>query len=156
MNELKNLDLSLLQAEVLAHLVEGKKTVTELCQMIYGVEPFDPSFEMYYARVRRAARNLKHRGLISTPLLGKEKPYRLTNHGILQMASLGIALEKRQKLIGLDEVLVFLSVAALGLSSILVPSRPDAENVVALLRAFLALSVGVALTRIWGIFRKVS
>ena len=149
-SELKSLDLSLLQAEILAYLVDGRRTVSELCQMIYGVDLADPSFEMYYARVRRAARDLKLRGLISTPLLGRQKPYRLTNHGILQMASLGDALEKRPRLVGINDILIFFSAAALTLPTILMPS--DTLGGPGIL---FGLSIGVAVTRLWSIARKV-
>jgi len=65
-NDLKSLGLSLIQIEILIRLIEGRRTAVELASEIYGVRPDDPSFEMYYTRVRRASRELQSRARLNT------------------------------------------------------------------------------------------
>jgi len=70
-----------LQARILQELVSGKKTVSELTDIIYGLGRGDKGFPSSYMRARRAAKRLESKGFISAPLFGRDKPYRLTRIG---------------------------------------------------------------------------
>jgi len=70
-----------LQARILQELVSGQKTVSELTGVIYGLGRGDRGFSSSYMRARRAAKRLESKGFISAPLLGRDKPYRLTRMG---------------------------------------------------------------------------
>ena len=81
--DLKEIDLdSSLEAEVLENLVGGRKSTEELVGLIYDTAKGTGDYPAYYMRVRRATRSLEEKGLVSTALLGREKPYRLTRHAL--------------------------------------------------------------------------
>jgi len=71
-----------IQTEVVRQLLRGRATISELTQIIFGVEPASQEFHPYYVRTWRAVRELEARGLVSAPLLGKDKAHRVTKHGL--------------------------------------------------------------------------
>jgi hypothetical protein len=77
------------QVEVISRLLEGRKTIAELTSLIYGVGRQEEGFHSCYSRVRRAIKKLESKGLVSTRLFGKEKPYRLTDLAIANLVRLG-------------------------------------------------------------------
>jgi len=154
-NDLSILDASLVQIEILMRLIEGRRTAVELTEEIYAVSPDSPSFEMYYARVRRASKDLESRGFVSTRLFGRDKPYRLTEHGVLQIASLGKGLEKRPMLVGYRDIAAFGIVAGLSILNIL-RIMPNEGRLGPTVSAVFFIVLGISLTRLWAIIRKVS
>ena len=86
--KLRRIDLDILQIEIISHLMEGKRTATELVMEIYMIEPGQPDYQARYATVRRSLKDLEARGYASTNLLGRDKPYRLTRHGIAVICSI--------------------------------------------------------------------
>lgn len=76
---------SFLEVELLTALSKGRRTVAELVQELYNVERSNPAYASYYDRVRRGCRRLESKGLVSRRIFGRDKPYRLTEHGILAM-----------------------------------------------------------------------
>jgi hypothetical protein len=78
-----------LEVEVVLRLLKGRRTVSELVDQIYGVGRADGGFASSYTRVRRAVKRLESRGLVSTNMLGKERPYKLTQYAIINLARIG-------------------------------------------------------------------
>ena len=90
LSRLKGLDTGEeLGVEILSRLVEGRKTATEIVQLIYGLRSDDQGFKTTYGRVMREIRNLESKGLVSRRLLGRDKPYRLTNYAVANLARIG-------------------------------------------------------------------
>jgi hypothetical protein len=73
---------SSMEVEVVRQLLRGRRTISEIVQLVFGQDPSSPEFHSYYVRVWRAVRELEAKGLVSAPLLGREKPYHLTGHGL--------------------------------------------------------------------------
>ena len=87
--KLAHMKLSPLQAEVLRELLRGERTTTELAFGIFGTEYGDGQFEAYHGRVRRAVKAMEKTGLIARKgLLGREKPFRLTQYGAAKVLSI--------------------------------------------------------------------
>lgn len=63
-------------------LLRGRRTISELAELIFTTEPSSSDFHSCYVRAWRAVRELEAKGLVSTPVLGKDKAYRLTRHGL--------------------------------------------------------------------------
>jgi hypothetical protein len=82
------LNLSMLEAEVMDRLMDGRRTAAELVEEIYELPKNNQGFEAAYRRIHRTLHALEGRGLVSTNLLGREKPYRLTPHGIAVLSSI--------------------------------------------------------------------
>ena len=87
--QFRELELGMLEAEVLARLIDGRRTSNELVLEIFGTARERSGFIADYNRVRRALKNLERRGFVSAPLLSKEKAYRLTRHGVACLTRIG-------------------------------------------------------------------
>jgi hypothetical protein len=86
---LKTLDVTTtLQAEIIAHLLYGRRTPRELVELIFEIENDCGSFHQYYMRISRALQSLESHGFVSRRLFGSEKPYRLTRYALSRLASL--------------------------------------------------------------------
>jgi hypothetical protein len=89
-SKLKGLDIGdELAIEILGQLIHGKKTLTEICEGIYGLGRSEEGFQSCYTKVRREIRRLESRGLVSRKLFGNNKPFRLTQHAIINLARIG-------------------------------------------------------------------
>jgi len=73
------------QISVVESLLDGPKTIAELTEEIFGTDSAD---QASYMKVRRAVRALGSKGYVSTRLLGKPKPYRLTLYAREMLGSL--------------------------------------------------------------------
>lgn len=89
-SKLRGLDIGdLLAVEILGQLVQGKKSLTEITEGIYGLGRSDDGFKSCYTRVGREIRRLESKGLVSRKLFGNERPYRLTQLAIINLARIG-------------------------------------------------------------------
>jgi hypothetical protein len=89
-SKLKGLEIGdELAVEVLANLVEGRRTVSEIVQLLYGLRISDEGYQSCFSRVRRELRKLESKGLVSRKLLGRDKPYRLTQLAVSNLARIG-------------------------------------------------------------------
>jgi hypothetical protein len=145
-----------LQVEILSQLVEGRKTMAELVERIYGLQRDDQGFSSSYTKVRRATKRLESKGLLATKLFGKEKPYRLTDLAIINLARIGG--EKEQiALVSRSDLALYIATAALAVpiaslgSSWLQVSDP---GVAAFFACFFYL-LGASTSRIAQTLRKV-
>ncbi len=110
------------QSEVLVHLLKGRRTITELVRLMFAVEPSCPQFHSYYVRVWRAVRELEARGMVSAPLFGKDKPYRLTRRGVeILLSAYQTRGEAPPRVVGAIDSLIFAATIALGISCYLLP-----------------------------------
>ena len=103
---------SVLEAEILTCLVEGRRTVGELADQIYHAKRTDQSYHTYYMKIRRAVSELQKKGYIATNFLGKEKPYRLTPYAISVMLDVG---DPDPHVIPFRDKFVYVSTLVLGL-----------------------------------------
>ena len=87
--KLVHLKLTPVQAEVLGELMNGNRTMSELTLTIYNMRYTDEKFEAYHSRIKRAVKKLERNGLISKKrLLGRNKPYGLTHHGMAKIVAI--------------------------------------------------------------------
>jgi len=104
---------SVLQSEVLTSLIDGRRTLAELVEGIYGVKKESPEYQAYYARVRRAVKNLSSKGLVSEGILRKDTPYRITKYGVAKLSQIGEPAKEYSLISREDYVLFALSAALL-------------------------------------------
>jgi len=107
-----------LAVEVLSRLVEGRRTSSEIVTLIYGLKRGDEGFESSYGRVRREIRKLESKGLISRNLFGREKPYRLTQLAVTNLARIG-GEEKQTPLMMTTDLAAYLVTLALSVPNAL-------------------------------------
>jgi hypothetical protein len=104
---LSHLGLSPLQAEVLRELVNGDRTIAEITDSVFGSRYTDEYFERYRNRVRRAVKGLEREGIVSKKrLLGRDKPYGLTHHGLARITSISPGT-KNPAIYGWQDLLLF-------------------------------------------------
>jgi hypothetical protein len=108
-SKLKGLDIGdTVALEILSQLVESKLTVTEMVERTYGLNVSDEGYHSCYSRMRRELQTLESKGLVSRKLFGKEKPYRLTDLAITNLARIG-GEEKQLGLFSKIDVSVYLT-----------------------------------------------
>lgn len=106
LRDLKSLRMvTLLEAEIVARLLEGRRTAGELVEEIFDVQGDSESFHSYYMRVCRALHSLEKRGYVSTRLFGRDRPYRLTDHVVQRLARIGG--EQPARLVPIRDALVY-------------------------------------------------
>ena len=89
-SKLKGLDIGdELSVEILGQLVQGRKTATEITESIYGLSRSDKGWKSSYSKVTRQIRRLESKGLVSRRLFGKDRPFRLTQHAVINLAKIG-------------------------------------------------------------------
>jgi len=88
-DDLHRLGISdVLQARILACLFDGRRTVAELVEELYGCRNPDPGYMSAYSKTRRGIRELESKGYVATRMLGRDKPYRLTSYAISRLSGL--------------------------------------------------------------------
>jgi len=103
----------MLDAEILDRLIDGKRTIAELVNEIYGLRRGNEGYESHCKRVRRATQSLERKGLVSTQIFGRDKPYRLTRHGVAVLASISKDVGE-PRIIGRGELSVVLFALIVG------------------------------------------
>jgi hypothetical protein len=73
---------TVLEAEIIIRLLDGRKTAGELVESIFGRGSDDPDFHQYYMKVCRCLKGLESKGYVSRQLFGSRKPFRLTRHAM--------------------------------------------------------------------------
>ena len=114
-SRLRGLDVGdVLFIEILAQLVDGRKSSTEVVELIYGLRKGEEGFISCYSRVSREIKKLESRGLVSRKMFGRDKPYRLTELAITNLARIG-GEERQLALVEKTELAVYLATIALAL-----------------------------------------
>lgn len=121
---LRKLQLSVLETEILDGLINGRKNAVELVEHIYGMKWDDPGHNAVYLKVCRGLRALERRGLVSTRLFGRDKPYRITPHGLGVLANIFPDADV-PKVVSFPELAVILATTVSGLITLL-----DARGIV--------------------------
>lgn len=150
---LKRFNLSPLQEEIIGQLMGGRRTLAEMAAAIFGVTRRDESFDACYSRLRRAVSGLEKAGVVSRGgLLGRGKPYHLSQYGVAELASISPGMDK-PGLISVGDLLVFAMAPVAALGCFVLSTRGG----VFFLVAFFLFSylLGVASARSVSIFRKV-
>jgi hypothetical protein len=101
-----------LAIEILAQLVDGRKSTAEIVELIYGLRKGDDGFISCYSRVGREIKRLESKGLVSRQLFGRDKPYRLTELAVTNLARIG-GEEKQLALILKSELVIYLVTVSL-------------------------------------------
>ena len=82
-----------LQAEILAHLVNGPAAASDLASEIFCNKGSEAPSRAQYMRVARALGGLERKGYVARSPFGKQKPYRLTGYARELLAA--VAADKR-------------------------------------------------------------
>jgi hypothetical protein len=101
LGHLQSLEIdSLLQAEIIAELIDGPRSSAELVERILHAGKEDARhYEACYARVRRALKNLGANGYVATSILRRDAPHRLTRYAIARLADIGGGGHETEKLV---------------------------------------------------------
>ena len=139
-----------LEMEVFRYLLKGRRTISELVELIYGAGPSSSEFHSYYVKTWRAIRELEARGLISAPLLGKDKVYHITSHGLGVLLQISEDKDKsRPGILSWTDYVVFASTIILGIAAYSL-DRPDILSTVFVFS--LGLSTSRLLSRLRGVW----
>ncbi len=143
-----------LQAEILALLTNGRRTMSEMTEEIYGVHRPDSSYHTYYMKVSRAVKALQRRGYIITGLFGRDKPYRLTPFALAKMTDIG---EDKPRVLPIHDAFVYVSTVTMGLVNTAYASESpflSRPETILIYTAFVFLA-GYSLARLGQAFRRV-
>jgi len=150
--KLRHTDLNMLQLEIIDRLINGRRTATELVMEIFEVGRGDADFQARYAAVRRELKDLETKGYISTRLFGRDKPYRLTRHGVAALCSI-VPGTKRARILEAWRIVLFALTGVVGGILLIVRGRPPWLIFTAFGGFFFLL--GLSVSAFVGILRKV-
>jgi hypothetical protein len=154
---LRHLELDILEAEILDGLMDGRKNAVELVAHVYGLQRGRQGFRASYLRVCRALRGLESRGLVSTRLFGRDKPYRLTQHGVAVLASIVPEMDQ-PRILARGDLLLLLITGIVGVALFLYSrgllTAPEWGPALLLFAVFFIL-VGISMTLIARVIRRV-
>jgi len=143
-----------LEIDILRQLAKGRRTVSELTEIIYGVDRYNAEYYRYYMKVSRAIKALQRRGYVVSRIFGRDKPFRLTPYAagkIIDIELLG------KSLIAPLDALVYVATAILGITSIGMAGEGflDTPLAIVLYTTFIFLS-GYSLRLLWVTIKRVS
>jgi hypothetical protein len=143
-----------LEVEILLQLAKGRRTVSELTEIIYGVGRQNPDYYTYYMKISRAVKALQRRGYVVSRMFGRDRPYRLTPHAAAKM--IDIESVERRLVTPLD-ALTYMVTAALGVINIVIADSDwlDTPQTIAVYSVFL-LMAGYSIRLLWNTIRRVS
>ncbi len=141
---MRSLDLSPLQAEVVRELMDGKRTLSEIALKIYGVRHGDESYEAHYSRLRRAVAGLEKAGIVARGgLLGRGKPYHLTQFGVATLATIAPGMD-RPRIATFADILIFCLIPPSALASYVLSGTGGQTYVASIALLFFLIGVGAA------------
>ena len=150
--KLRQSQLTMLQAEIIDRLIDGKRTATELAHEIFQANPGDEGFQANYAKIRRDLKELEIRGYASTNLFGRDKHYRLTRNGVAMLSSI-LPEMGETRLVGIWDLGIFVATASAAV--LLISARHSNQpTLYALFAVFFAL-LGISISAFARILRKV-
>ncbi len=133
-----------------------KRTGAELTERIYGLTSNDEGYNSCYSRIRRKIRSLESKGLVSRSLFGNNKPFRLTELAIINLAKIG-GKEKQLNVIPRVDLVVYIFTIALAIPVFLLSACliDMAElSIIGMFRCFCFL-LGLSFCRIVQSVRRV-
>ena len=156
-SKLRGLDIGdEIEVEILGQLVGGRRTVTEMVAGVYGLGSADEGFNSCYTRVRRGVKKLESKGYVSTSLFGWDKPYKLTDLAMINLARIG-GDEKQTSVVSRVDLAAYLATTTLLIPVAVLGSdwfQLSDLGVVILFAAFFFL-LGACFVRFLQTFRKV-
>ncbi len=78
-----------LGVEILSRLVDGRWTASEIVELVYGLGNGEEGYKSCHGKISRELRKLESKGLVSRSPFGREKPYRLTELAVINLARIG-------------------------------------------------------------------
>jgi hypothetical protein len=156
LRQLRSLEIATpLQMEVIEKLVEGRRNLPELVELIYHESTGDAGYKPHYMKVKRAAEHLKSRGLVSTNLFGKNKPYRLTRYAVEMLTP--IAGEPvRYRLFPAKDALSYLSTILFLIITVFISRNPVIDPSIILVMGWACcVFIGISLCRFLEMVRRV-
>ena len=152
---LRHLELSLLEVEILSRLMEGRRTRNELVEEIFQQQKGGPDYVASYTKIRRGLEDLEGKGFVTTPVFGKEKPYRITSYGMQKVVSVSPDIKQPRLVERIDPVIYAACLIAGFATYYVAGSVSDPARIMALLPASFFILLGFSLARIWDTLRKV-
>ena len=155
LRNLPETELSPHELGVAEQLLGGRRTIRELVLLTYDVAPENEGYRTCYMRVRRALITLEGKGMVSSALFGKAKPYRLTRHAIEKLLAVCDGDERYPGIVErVDYVAYSLTVAAsiATLSASMVSTDP---SLVLGLAGSSHLLAGISICRLLETLRRV-
>lgn len=145
-----------LSVEILSNLIEGRMTVAEITERVYGLTNNDEGYSSCYSRIRRGIRRLESKGLVSRSLFGTNQPFRLTELAVINLAKIG-GEEKQMKVVPRTDLVVYLATIVLALPvvfSALTLVEIAELSIISIFGCFCFL-LGISFTRIVMSVRRV-
>ena len=142
--------------EILANLIEGRKTVAEVVERIYGLGSHDEGYFSAYSRTRREIRRLESKGLVSRRVFGRDKPYRLTDLATINLARIG-GEGRQMSVLSSKDLSIYLSTVGFSLPLALIAMQrvQFSEPVVVGIFGIFCFLFGVSLTLMVQSIRRV-
>jgi hypothetical protein len=148
-------ELSPHELGVAEQLLGGRRTIRELVLLTYDVSPEDEGYRTCYMRVRRALITLEGKGMVSSALFGKAKPYRLTRHAIEKLLAVCDGGERYANIVKRIDYLAYSSALGLSLATLFTSTvSTDPPLVLGLAGASLLLT-GISVCRLLETLRRV-
>jgi len=145
----RGMGLGLLEAEVLARLCDGRRTINQLASDIFGLSSGARDHVAEYYRVRRALGALEDRGLVSPSLLGKERRYGLTKRGIACIAGISEKEYGARGIISRFDLLLYTTSLGLAAAVVLGSEFLDlAASSITMLTMLFLLTAGASFVRL--------
>ena len=127
------------EAQILGDLMNGRRTIPELMESLYGVSYNDSGYASAYMKIRRSLQSLSSKGYVSRPLFGKGRPYRLTKFAIAKLTNIGGASgEGRVVLVSRGDAALYVATSILGGISVLLGVDVALEASAYIVFAFLS------------------
>ena len=148
-------ELSPHELGVAEQLLVGKRTIRELVLLTYDVSPEDESYRTCYMRVRRALMTLEGKGMVSSALFGKAKPYRLTRHAIEKLLAVCDGDERYPNIIKRIDYVAYSSTLGLSIATLFLSKLSTLPSLVLGLAGASLLLAGISICRLLETLRRV-
>jgi hypothetical protein len=80
---------SMVQVQIVRELLNGRRTVAELAEALFGLRQGDEGYLAQYYQIDKELRLMGSRGLVSRRPFGRDKPYALTQHAVARLTMMG-------------------------------------------------------------------
>lgn len=143
-----------LQAEILARLVNGPAATSDLASQIFCNKDSEAASRAQYMRVARALVGLERKGYVARSPFGKQKPYRLTRYAQELMAAIAADQRPGSLISRKDIIWCVLAMSSAGLSLRLTGMEPPSTLVMG---CWLVTGIfsGLCATRLARILRRI-
>jgi hypothetical protein len=156
-SKLRGLDIGDdLGIEILSQLVDGRKSVSEIVELVYGLRRGDEGHKSCHGKVSREIKRLESKGLVSKAIFGRDRPYRLTDLAMINLARIGGHVQQIPVLPRIDLAIYFITFgSAVPLVFLVVGWVQLSQSFAGWLSCWFWLLLGISLTRFAQAFRRV-